>query len=260
MFFPSIKLRNFLDLFLHYKNTMVVNENQVQEHEPIEDLDTDSNKDQDNESVEDAEQTPTNKTFRIGCMTFCLAVTVLFLWVGHHQTQFHDNYRKASFLMSNDEPEKAIEAYQKAIKNKNRTLFLKKVPFFRRLSFFREVPSYAYNNLGDAYMHAEQFPQAIETFKKVIQMAPDMAVGYSNLSTAYLMQNEPTNTREICLHALQTFPKVARLHYNLACAYALTDEHQKALDSLKQAVELDSDLRNFAEQVEALKHILPMLP
>ena len=99
---------------------MASNENQVQEHEPIEDLDTDSNEDQDNESVEDsdAEQTPRNKTFRIGCMTFCLAVTVLFLWVWHHQTQFNDNYRKASFLMNNDEPEKAIEAYQKAIKNK----------------------------------------------------------------------------------------------------------------------------------------------
>ncbi len=228
---------------------MASNENQVQEHEPIEDLDTDSNEDQDNESVEDsdAEQTPRNKTFRIGCMTFCLAVTVLFLWVWHHQTQFNDNYRKASFLMSNDEPEKAIEAYQKAIKNKNRTIF------------FKSAPS-AYNNLGQAYMHASQFSQAIETFKKVIQMAPDMEEGYVNLATVYLRKNEPKNAREICLNALQTFPKYPLLHYNLACAYALTDEMQKALDSLKQAIELDSDLINFAEQEGALKHIVPVLP
>jgi tetratricopeptide (TPR) repeat protein len=228
---------------------MASNENQVQEHEPIEDLDTDSNEDQDNESVEDsdAEQTPTNKTFRIGCMTFCLAVTVLFLWVWHHQTQFNDNYRKASFLMNNDEPEKAIEAYQKAIKNKNRTIFFKRAPS-------------AYNNLGQAYMHASQFSQAIETFKKVIQMAPDMEEGYVNLATVYLRKNEPKNAREICLNALQTFPEYPLLHYNLACAYALTDEMQKALDSLKQAIELDSDLINFAEQEGALKHIVPVLP
>ncbi len=228
---------------------MASNENQVQEHEPIEDLDTDSNEDQDNESVEDsdAEQTPTNKTFRIGCMTFCLAVTVLFLWVWHHQTQFNDNYRKASFLMNNDEPEKAIEAYQKAIKNKNRTIF------------FKSAPS-AYNNLGQAYMQASQFSQAIETFKKVIQMAPDMEEGYVNLATVYLRKNEPKNAREICLNALQTFPEYPLLHYNLACAYALTDEMQKALDSLKQAIELDSDLINFAEQEGALKHIVPVLP
>ena len=228
---------------------MASNENQVQEHEPIEDLDTDSNENQDNESVEDsdAEQTPRNKTFRIGCMTFCLAVTVLFLWVWHHQTQFNDNYRKASFLMSNDEPEKAIEAYQKAIKNKNRTIF------------FKSAPS-AYNNLGQAYMHASQFSQAIETFKKVIQMAPDMEEGYVNLATVYLRKNEPKNAREICLNALQTFPEHPLLHYNLACAYALSNEPQKSLDSLIQAVDLDPELIDFAQKEGALKHIVPVLP
>lgn len=228
---------------------MTVNETQDQEHQPIEEPNTDSNENQDDESAEDsdAEQAPINKTFRIGCLTFCLAAFVLFLWVWHHQTQFNDNYRKASFHMRNDEPELAIEAYQKAIENKSRTIFLKNAPT-------------AYNNLGDAYMHAGKYPQAIETFKKVIQMSPDMAVGYVNLATAYLMQNEPTNTREICLHALQTFPKAARLHYNLACAYALTNEPQKALNSLGQAVDLNPELKNTAQQVEALKHIVPKLP
>ena len=68
---------------------MTSNENQVPEQEPTEE--------------QDAEQEPTNKTFRIVCMTFCLAVTVLFLWVWHHQTQFNDYYRKATFLMRNGE-------------------------------------------------------------------------------------------------------------------------------------------------------------
>ena len=211
---------------------MASDENQTQENEPIENSDT--------------EQAPTNKAFRIGCMTFCLAVTVLFLWVWHHEMQFKDNYRKASFHMRNDEPEQAIEAYQKAIKNKSRTIFLKNAPT-------------AYNNLGQAYLSAEQYPQAIETFKKVIQMAPDMAEGHVNLATVYLQKNEPTNAREICLYALRTFPEAPLLHYNLACAYALTNEPQKSLDSLGQAIDLDPELRNFAEQEGALKHIVPAL-
>ena len=228
---------------------MTANETQDQEHESIEETDTDSNGNQDHESAEDsdAEQAPTNKVFRIGCMTFCLAVTVLFLWVWHHQTQFNDNYRKASFHMRNGEPEKAIEAFQKAIKNKSRTLF------------FKDAPS-AYNNLGQAYLFAEQYSQAIETFKKAIQMAPDMAEGYVNLATVYLQKNEPKNAREICLHALQTFPEAPLLHYNLACAYALTNEPKKSLDSLGQAIDLDPELRNFAEQEDALIHIVPALP
>jgi tetratricopeptide (TPR) repeat protein len=228
---------------------MIANETQNQEHQPIEEPDTDSNENQDHESAEDsdAEQAPTNKTFRIGCMTFCLAVTVLFIWVWHHQTQFNDNYRNALFHMKKGEPENAIEAYLKALKNKKRTLF------------FKTAPS-AYNNLGHAYLHAEQYSQAIETFKQVIQMAPDMAEGYVNLATVYLQKNEPASARAICLDALQTFPEAPLLHYNLACAYALTNEPQKSLNALGQAVDLDPELRNFAEQESALKHIVPVLP
>ena len=209
------------------------NENQVSEHAPTEE--------------QDAEQTPTNKTFRIVCMTFCLAVTVLFLWVWHHQTQFNDHYRKATFLMRNGEAKQAIKAYQKAIKNKARTLF------------FTKEPS-VYNNLGQAYLYDGQYAPAVEHFKQVIEMAPDVAEGYVNLTTAYLRQNLPTEAREICLHALQTFPKTALLHYNLACAYALEGAAQKSVNSLTQAVTLNPDLKALAQQEGALKGIVPELP
>ena len=207
-----------------------------------------ANEDQttENPSTEE-EQTPGNKAFRIACMTFCLAVTVLFLWVWHHQTQFNDHYRKATFLMRNGEAKQAIEAYQKAIKNKKRTLF------------FTKEPS-AYNNLGQAYLYAEEYAPAVENFKKVIEMAPDIAEGYVNLSTAYLRQNSPADAREWCLRALQTFPKTALLHYNLACAYALESKSQKAINSLTQAVSLNSELKPLAEQESALKEIVSELP
>ena len=211
---------------------MTSNENQVSEHAPTEE--------------QDSEQTPTNKVFRIVCMTFCLAVTVLFLWVWHHQTQFNDHYRKATFLMRNGEAKQAIEVYQKAIKNKARTIF------------FTKEPS-VYNNLGQAYLYDEQYAPAVENFKKVIALAPDIAEGYVNLTTAYLRQNLPTDARELCLHTLQSFPKTALLHYNLACAYALTGESQKAVDSLRQAVGINSELKVLAEQEGALKGVVPEL-
>lgn len=212
---------------------MTSNENQVPEQAPTEE--------------QGAEQAPTNKAFRIVCMTFCLAVTLLFLWVWHHQTQFNDHYRKATFLMRNGEAEQAIEIYQKAIKNKTRTIF------------FTKEPS-VYNNLGQAYLYAEGYPEAVDNFKKVIEMAPDIAEGYINLTTAYLRQNLPVKARALCLHALQTFPKTALLHYNLACAYALAGEFQKSVDSLTQAVNLNSDLKTLAQEENALKGIVSKLP
>ena len=210
---------------------MTSNENQVTENPP----------------TEEEEQIPGNKVFRIVCMTFCLAVTVLFLWVWHHQTQFNDHYRKATFLMRNGEAKQAIEAYQKAIKNKTRTIF------------FTEEPL-VYNNLGQAYLYAEEYAEAIANFEKVIEMAPDIAEGYINLTTAYLQQNLPADARSSCLHALRTFPKTALLHYNLACAYALDGESQKAVDSLTEAVSLNPELKAFAQQENALKEIVSELP
>ena len=212
---------------------MTSNENQVPEQAPTEE--------------QDAEQAPTNKAFRIVCMTFCLAVTVLFIWVWHHQTQFNDHYRKATFLMRNGDAQQAIEAYQKAIKNKRRTLF------------FTQEPS-AYNNLGQAHLYAEEYEPAVENFKKVIEMAPDIAEGYVNLTTAYLRQNLAAEARETCLRALKTFPQTALLHYNLACAYALEGESQKAVDSLTQVVNLNPDLKTLAQEEDALKEIVSELP
>ncbi len=212
---------------------MSSNENQVPEQVPTEE--------------QDAEQAPTNKVFRIICMTFCLAVTVLFIWVWHHQTQFNDHYRKATFLMRNGDAKQAIEVYQKAIKNKQRTLF------------FTKEPS-VYNNLGQAYLYAEEYASAVENFKKVIEMAPNIAEGYVNLTTAYLQQNLPADARASSLRALEIFPKTALLHYNLACAYALEGESQKAIDSLTQAVTLNPELKTFAQQEGALKRIVSELP
>ena len=200
-----------------------------------------------NPPTEEEEQTLSNKVFRIVCMTFCLAVTLLFLWVWHHQTQFNDHYRKATFLMRNGEAKQAIEAYQKAIKNKRRTLF------------FTQEPS-AYNNLGQAHLYAEEYAPAVENFKKVIEMAPDIAEGHVNLTTAYLRQNSAVEAREACLRAIETFPQTDLLHYNLACAYALEDESQKAIDSLTQAVNLNPDLKTLAQQEDALKGIVSKLP
>ena len=242
---------------------MTTEETQDQNHQSVEEFDADSidyqgyeaidqnetepieNQEHESDQNSEDEQRPINKAFRMGCMTFCLAVTVLFIWIWQHQSQFNDNYRDALFFMNNGEPEKAIESYQKAIKNKSRTIF------------FRYDPS-AFNNLGHAYLQTGQFQKAIDTFKFAIEIEPEMPQGYVNLATVYLRKNEPDDAREICTHALQTFPEEPRLYYNLACAYALSDDTRNALNSLKKAYELDPELINqLIQNEDSLKHILP---
>ncbi len=168
-------------------------------------------------------------------MAFCLIVTVLFIWVWHHQSQFNDHSRKGFFHLTNGELDQAVEAYTKAIKNKERTIF------------FAQAPS-AYNNLGQAYLRKEEYVPAIAAFQKTLEMSPSAVGAYINLATAYLKQNLPDSAIESCEAAIRISPDVAHLHYNLACAYALKKEDQKSIDALQRAIELDGRMRVLADE------------
>ena len=175
-------------------------------------------------------------------MAFCLIVTVLFIWVWHHQSQFNDHSRKGFFHLRNGELDQAVEVYAKAIKNKERTIF------------FTQAPS-AYNNLGQAYLRKEEYAPAITAFQKTLEMSPDAVGAYINLATTYLKQNLPDSAIESCETAIRIAPDVAHLHYNLACAYALKNEDQKSIDSLQKAVGLDELMRTLAAEESAFNRL-----
>lgn len=175
-------------------------------------------------------------------MAFCLIVTVLFIWVWHHQSQFNDHSRKGFFHLRNGELDEAIDAYAKAIKNKERTIF------------FSEEPS-AYNNLGQAYLRKEEYGLAISAFQRTLEMRPDAVGAYINLATAYLKQNLPDSAIDACETGIRSAPDVAHLHYNLACAYALKNEDGRSLESLQKAFTLDGRMRTLAQEEAAFDRL-----
>ena len=175
-------------------------------------------------------------------MAFCLIVTVLFIWVWHHQSQFNDHSRKGFFHLRNGELDQAVEVYTKAIRNKERTIF------------FTQEPS-AYNNLGQAYLRKGEYASAIAAFQKTLEMRPDAVGAYINLATAYLKQNLPDSAIESCEKAIEIAPDVAHLHFNLACAYALKGEDKRSIDSLQKAVALDGRMRVLAREENAFDRL-----
>ena len=175
-------------------------------------------------------------------MAFCLIVTVLFIWVWHHQSQFNDHSRKGFFHLRNGELDQAVEVYTKAIKNKERTIF------------FTQEPS-AYNNLGQAYLRKGEYASAIAAFQKTLEMQPHAVGAYINLATAYLKQNLPDSAIEACERAIRISPDVAHLHYNLACAYALKNDDKRSIDSLQKAIDLDGRLRTLAREERAFDRL-----
>ena len=177
-------------------------------------------------------------------MVICLVVTVVLIWVWHHQIQFNDLSRQALFHMRNGKFDEAIEAYTKAIRNKGRTIF-------------RTRDASAYNNLGQAYLYKGEHAHAIAAFQKALSVKPNALEGRINLSTAYLKGGSPNQAIEICRSAIRTFPNAAFLYYNLACGLALQGQTESAIDSLRKSVALDGRMRGFAKTEQAFDGLRP---
>lgn len=175
-------------------------------------------------------------------MVFCLIVTIVFIWIWHHQAQFNDYSRKAFFHLRNDELDSAIKSYTQAIKYKKRTIFLAQEPS-------------AYNNLGQAYLRKAAYDQAIAAFQTVLEMKPNAVEAHTNLATTYLKQNLPDSAIESCEKVIEISPNAVLAHYNLACAYALKGENKRAVDSLKRAIDLDEKMKAFASTESAFDGI-----
>ena len=171
-------------------------------------------------------------------MAFCLIVTIVFIWIWHHQIQFNDQSRKAFFHLQSGELNQAINAYESAIKHKKYTFFFSKAPSL-------------YNNLGQAYLGMEQYDASIMAFKQALEIKPDAVEVYINLATAYLKQNLPRPALEACQEAIRIAPRSPFAHYNMACAYALTDKTEEAIDSLSIALKLDKQIKKFAHEEKA---------
>ena len=82
--------------------------------------------------------------------------------------------------------------------------------------------------------------EAINEFKKAIDLDPDSAHAHDNLATVYSEKKLYTQALEEYLTALRLEPDSATAHYNLACFLA-THAHEMAIDQYKEAIAQDPE-------------------
>ncbi len=115
---------------------------------------------------------------------------------------------------------------------------------------------HAHNNLGTVYYAERRHKKAAKTYRKALKISPGSASIHSNLGTAYFRRGKYKKASEEFLTALQLDPMVfdargtfgtllqersvqdrAKYYYYMAKAYAGAGIYDKALLSLRRAIE-----------------------
>ena len=99
----------------------------------------------------------------------------------------------------------------------------------------------AHHNLGDAYLNAGRFPEAIVEYKEALRLGPDFVPTHYSLGTALLRMNRVPEAIAEYEEALRLKPDWAEAHNNLGSVLASQGRMPEATAHLEEAVRLKPD-------------------
>lgn len=137
-------------------------------------------------------------------------------------------FNQGNQLLKNQQYDDAIAAYDKAI-HINPNLYQ------------------LWYNRGLCLAELHQFKEAITSYQKAIKIKPDFYQAWNSLGNSFYHSQQYTEAITAYDHALQLEPNLANTWYNRACCRALQGYADLAIDSLKQAIEINP---NFREQAK----------
>jgi len=92
--------------------------------------------------------------------------------------------------------------------------------------------------LADLYDRNGQYAEAVDTYKKVVEMKPDMGYAYFKMGTAYDRLNKPEAAVPSFEKAIKLMPGYAVAYNNLGVAYGKLGKTSEEIRVLKKATEL----------------------
>jgi hypothetical protein len=95
--------------------------------------------------------------------------------------------------------------------------------------------------LGLAYLEEFKLEEAEKEFLKFIEMAPDQKLGYANLGLVYLRMGKYPEAENQLFEAIKIDPKDPDIRLLLATVYQMNDASDKAIATLKEALQFAPD-------------------
>lgn len=88
--------------------------------------------------------------------------------------------------------------------------------------------SVTFSNLGNAYSDLHRFDEAVEQYRKAVKISPDFAAAYSNMADALMHQKKFLDAEIACKNALRVDPGYVLAMTNLSEVYIATNRPQEA--------------------------------
>jgi tetratricopeptide (TPR) repeat protein len=94
---------------------------------------------------------------------------------------------------------------------------------------------------GDSFQRLANYNDAIDAYKKALEIQPDHDEAYANLGLAYVEQGKYDKAIEHYQQAIKLKPDNADTHYNLGVAYGNLKKYKEAIESYMQVIKIDPD-------------------
>ncbi|MBI5235398.1 MAG: tetratricopeptide repeat protein [Deltaproteobacteria bacterium] len=114
-----------------------------------------------------------------------------------------------------------------------------------RLVFWKEVvakapkTAHAYQNLGSVYFDRGKHEEAIDNFKKAIELMPDGPKGYTAMAGALAMLGRLDEAEDACLTAIELSPDGYEGYVNLGAVFLLRNDYEAAMVNLEKALAIE---------------------
>jgi len=99
----------------------------------------------------------------------------------------------------------------------------------------------ALRGLGNLYYDERQYAPAAEYYERYLKLKPDDLNVFTDLATSYLYQHQVDRSIDLYGKVLETDPDFLQAHFNLGIAYEAKGDRAKALASLAKARALATD-------------------
>jgi len=108
---------------------------------------------------------------------------------------------------------------------------------------------------GETYYRQKKYPEAISKLEQAVAANPAFVKARLSLGNCYLRLKRMSEAFSQFSTALRADPTYPPTHFNLACYHALTNNADKALESLKLAIEYEPAARRWARSEPDLANI-----